>query len=168
MFGATKFENLKDLYVDELKDLYDAEHQILEALPMMAEKASHTELQQAFRNHLEQTRGQVTRLEQVFQKLGMQPERKTCKAMKGLMAEGQEILKAKGDDDTIDAALIAAAQRVEHYEIAGYGTVRTLAQRLGHEDQARLLQEILNQEGETDKKLTRLAESRVNADAVLA
>jgi ferritin-like metal-binding protein YciE len=168
MFGATKFENLKDLYVDELKDLYDAEHQILEALPQMAEKASHPELKQAFRTHLEQTRGQVTRLEQVFQKLGVEPERKTCKAMKGLMAEGEEILKAKGDEDTIDAALIAAAQRVEHYEIAGYGTMRSLARRLGHEDQARLLQQTLDQEGEADKKLTRLAESRINAEAVYA
>jgi ferritin-like metal-binding protein YciE len=134
----------------------------------MEERASNDELKRAFHSHLEETRGQVSRLEQVFEKCGEQPDRKTCVAMKGLIAEGEEILKAKGDNDVIDAGLIAAAQRVEHYEIAGYGTVRTLAQRLGFEDQARLLQQTLDQEGAADKKLTQIAESRVNVEAALS
>jgi ferritin-like metal-binding protein YciE len=167
MFGRTKFENLRDLYLDELHDLYDAEHQILDALPKMENRASHDELKRAFRSHLEETRGQVSRLEQVFEMCGEKPSRKTCEAMKGLMAEGEEILKAKGDPDVLDAGLIAAAQRVEHYEIAGYGTLRTLARRLGYEDQARLLQQTLDQEGAADKKLTQIAESRVNVEAAV-
>ena len=167
MFGRNKFDNLRDLYMDELRDLYDAEHQILDAMPKMVERASHDELKRAFRQHLEETRGQVTRLEQVFEKCGEKPDRKTCAAMKGLIAEGEEILKAKGDNDVIDAGLIAAAQRVEHYEIAGYGTLRTLARRLGYEDQARLLQQTLDQEGAADKMLTQIAESRVNVEAAV-
>jgi ferritin-like metal-binding protein YciE len=167
MFGRNRFETLRDLYMDELRDLYDAEHQLLDALPKMEERASHDELKRAFRSHLEETRGQVSRLEQVFDKCGEKPERKTCVAMKGLIAEGEEILKARGDDDVIDAGLIGAAQKVEHYEIAGYGTVRTLARRLGFEDQARLLQQSLDQEGAADKKLTQIAESRVNVEAAV-
>jgi ferritin-like metal-binding protein YciE len=168
MFGHNRFDTLRDLFMDELRDLYDAEHQILSALPKMEERASDDELKRAFRSHLEETRGQVTRLEQVFEKCGEKPERKTCAAMKGLVAEGEEILKAKGDDDVIDAGLIAAAQRVEHYEIAGYGTLRTLARRLGFEEQARLLQQTLDQEGAADKKLTQIAESRVNVEAAVS
>jgi ferritin-like metal-binding protein YciE len=167
MFGSNKFETLEDLYVDELRDLYDAEHQILDALPKMIERASHDELKQAFRQHLDETRGQVARLEQVFERLGHKADRKTCAAMKGLIAEGKEILEAKGNEDVIDAGLIAAAQRVEHYEIAGYGTLRTLARRLGHEDQARLLQQNLEQEGNADQTLTRIAETRVNVEAAV-
>lgn len=167
MFGRNRFENLRDLYLDELRDLYDAEHQILDALPKMVERASHDELKRAFRQHLEETRGQVARLEQVFEKCGEKADRKTCAAMKGLVAEGEEILKAKGDDDVIDAGLIGAAQKVEHYEMAGYGTVRTLARRLGYEDQARLLQQTLDQEGSADKLLTQIAESRVNVEAAV-
>jgi len=168
MFGSTKFEDLRDLYVEEIKDVYDAEHRILDALPRMAEKANDDQLKQAFRSHLEETRGQVRRLEQVFGSLGIDPDRKTCEAMKGLMSEGDELLGAKGDGDVIDAALIGAAQRVEHYEMAAYGTLRTLARQLGHEDQARLLQETLDEEGAADEKLTRIAESRVNRKAVTA
>lgn len=168
MSGSTKFEDLKDLYVEEIKDVYDAEHRILDALPKMAEKANDDQLKQAFRSHLEETRGQVRRLEQVFGSLGIDPDRKTCEAMKGLMSEGDELLGAKGDGDVIDAALIGAAQRVEHYEMAAYGTLRTLARELGHEDQARLLQETLDEEGAADEKLTRIAESRVNRRAVTA
>ena len=168
MFGNTRFEDLGDLYVEEIKDVYDAEHRILDALPKMADKANDDQLKQAFRSHLEETRGQVRRLEQVFSSLGIDPERKTCDAMKGLMSEGDELLGAKGDGDVIDAALIGAAQRVEHYEIAAYGTLRTLARELGHEDQARLLQQNLDEEGAADEKLTRIAESRVNRKAVTA
>lgn len=167
MFGHNKFETLRDLYMDELRDLYDAEHQILDAMPKMVERASHDELKRAFRQHLEETRGQVSRLEQVFEKCGEKADRKTCAAMKGLLAEGKEILEAKGDADVIDAGLIASAQRVEHYEIAGYGTLRTLARRLGYEDQARLLQQTLDQEGAADKMLTQIAESRVNVEAAV-
>ncbi len=167
MFGHARFDKLEDLYLDQLKDLYDAEHRILEALPKMVEKAGHDELRQAFRSHLEETRGQVTRLEQVFEKLGHTPSRETCQAMKGLLAEGEEVLSAKGDPDVLDAGLIAAAQRVEHYEMAGYGTARTLARRLGHEDQAQLLQQTLDQEGAADHKLTKVAESTVNVEAAV-
>jgi ferritin-like metal-binding protein YciE len=168
MFGTNKFETLEDLYVEELRDLYDAEHQILKALPKMIDRASHDELKQAFRNHLEETRSQVTRLEQVFERLGRKADRKTCVAMKGLLSEGEEILGAKGDADVIDAGLIASAQRVEHYEMAGYGTVRTLARRLGNEDQAQLLQQNLDQESRADQKLTQIAESRVNVEAAMS
>ena len=167
MFGRNRFDNLRDLYLDELRDVYDAEHQILDALPKMEERASHDELKRAFRTHLEETRGQVRRLEQVFELCGEKPDRKTCVAMKGLINEGQEILKASGDDDVIDAGLIGAAQRVEHYEIAVYGTARTLARRLGFDDQARLLQQNLDEEGNADKTLTQVAESRVNVEAAV-
>jgi ferritin-like metal-binding protein YciE len=167
MFGHNRFETLRDLYLDELRDLYDAEHQLLDALPKMEERASHDELKRAFRSHLGETRGQVSRLEQVFEMCGEKADRKTCVAMKGLVSEGEEILKATGDDDVIDAGLIAAAQKVEHYEMAGYGTLRTVARRLGFDDQARLLQQSLDQEGAADKKLTQIAESRVNVEAAV-
>jgi ferritin-like metal-binding protein YciE len=163
-----KLKNLETLYLHELKDLYDAEHQITEALPKMADKASDDGLKSAFREHLEETRGQIRRLEQVFEMLGEKPKRETCKAMKGLIAEGEEVIKAKGDSDVVDAALIGAAQRVEHYEMAGYGTVRALARELGHQDQARLLKESLDEEKAADTKLNELAKSRVNRQAVTA
>jgi ferritin-like metal-binding protein YciE len=163
-----KLKNLETLYLHELKDLYDAEHQITDALPKMADKAGHDSLKSAFREHLEETRGQIRRLEQVFELLGEKPKRETCKAMKGLIAEGEEVVKANGDSDVIDAALIGAAQRVEHYEMAGYGTVRALARELGHQDQARLLQENLDEEKAADTKLNELAKSRVNREAVTA
>ena len=167
MFGKIKLENLEKLYVDELKDAYDFEHQILDALPKMEKAAVSPQLQEAFREHREQTKGQVRRLEQVFNMLGRDADRKTCKGMKGLISEGEEYIKAKGDDATIDAALVSAAQRVEHYEMAVYGTLRTFARALGHTEQANLLQQTLDEEAKADEKLTRLAESGINVEATV-
>ena len=158
-------DSLKDLYVDELKDLYSAENQLLKALPKMAKKASAPELKRAFQDHLTQTEGHVNRLEKIFTALGEKPTGKTCKAMKGLVEEGKEIIEEDGDGSVLDAALIGAAQRVEHYEIAGYGVVRTFASLLGENSAVDLLQRTLNEEGETDKKLTALAETVINVDA---
>ena len=158
-------DSLHDLYVDELKDLYNAENQLLKALPRMAKAATAPELKAAFTEHLDVTRKQVERLEQIFGELGASPKGKKCKAMEGLIEEGKEIMEEDGDPSVIDAALIAAAQRVEHYEMAGYGCVRTFANLLGYEDAAQLLQETLDEEGETDKKLTELAETIINIDA---
>lgn len=159
-------ESLKDLYIEQLQDLYSAENQILKALPDMEQRAQHPELKSAFQEHRRVTEEQVRRLEQIFDDLGQSPRGHHCKGMEGLIKEGQEMLKEKGDDDVIDAGLIAAAQRVEHYEIAGYGTVRTYAQQLGHNHHVDLLQRTLDEEGETDKKLTRIAEGIVNRDAM--
>ena len=158
-------ETLHDLYVNELKDLYNAENQLLKALPRMAKKASAPELRAAFEEHLEVTRKQIERLDEVFTELGVSPKGKKCKAMEGLIEEGKEVLEEVGDPAVIDAALIACAQRVEHYEMAGYGCVRSFATLLGFEDAAALLQETLDEEGEADKKLTELAESVINIDA---
>ena len=158
-------DSLKDLYIDELKDLYNAENQLLKALPRMAKKASAPELKRAFQDHLVQTEGHVNRLEKIFKGLGEKPTGKTCKAMKGLVEEGKEIIEEDGDDSVLDAALISAAQRVEHYEIAGYGVVRTFASLLGENTAVDLLQRTLNEEGETDKKLTALAETVINVEA---
>ena len=154
-------DSLKDLYVEELKDL-NAENQLLKALPRLAKKASSPDLKAAFQEHLGQTEGQVNRLEKIFKRLGEKPTGKTCKAMKGLVEEGKEIMEEDGDDAVLDAALIGAAQKVEHYEIASYGTARTFASMLGEEDAVELLQETLDEEAATDKKLTALAESLVN------
>jgi ferritin-like metal-binding protein YciE len=158
-------DSLKDLYIDELKDLYNAENQLLKALPKMAKKASAPELKRAFQDHLAQTEGHVNRLEKIFKGLGEKPTGKTCKAMKGLVEEGKEIIEEDGDDSVLDAALIGAAQKVEHYEIAGYGVARTFASLLGEEDAVESLQRTLNEEGETDKKLTQIAESMINIEA---
>src|SRR6476469_3417200 len=158
-------DSLKDLYIDELKDLYNAENQLLKALPKMAKKASAPQLKKAFQDHLTQTEGHVTRLEKIFKALGEKPTGKVCKAMKGLVEEGKEVIEEDGDDSVLDAALIGAAQRVEHYEMAGYGVVRTFASLLGEEDAMGLLQRTLNEEGEADKKLTKLAESIINVEA---
>jgi ferritin-like metal-binding protein YciE len=158
-------DSLHDLYVDELKDLYSAENQLLKALPRMAKAATAPELKAAFTEHLEVTRTQVGRLEQIFEELGVSPKGKKCKAMEGLVEEGKEVMEEDGEPTVIDAALIAAAQRVEHYEMAGYGCVRTFANLLGYEDAAALLQETLDEEGEADKKLTELAESVINVEA---
>ncbi len=163
-----KLKDLDTLYYHELKDLYDAEHQITDALPKMVEKASDDVLKTAFRDHLKETRGQIARLEQVFDLLDREAERETCKAMKGLIAEGEEVVEARGESDVVDAALIGAAQRVEHYEMSGYGTARALAQQLGYTDQARLLQETLDEEKAADAKLNEIALSRVNTEAVTA
>jgi len=165
LFGATEFNNLNDLFVQQLEDLYDAEKRLTDALPKMAEAAHSPELKSAFQQHFRQTQNHVARLEQVFGMIGKTPKRETCPAMKGLISEGEEMISAKGDDMVKDAALIAAAQRVEHYEMAGYGTVRNFAQHLGLNDAARTLQQTLDEEGETDKLLTRLAESGINSMA---
>jgi ferritin-like metal-binding protein YciE len=162
---AHEFNSLDELFVHELKDLYDAEHRLTDALPKMAEAASSSDLKQAFTTHLRETQGHIQRLEQVFQLINHEPERSACKAMKGILDEGSDMLSAKGDDKVRDAALIASAQRAEHYEIAGYGTARTFANHLGRTDLAQLLQSILDEEGETDKKLTRIAESHINVEA---
>jgi ferritin-like metal-binding protein YciE len=158
-------DSLKDLYIDELKDLYNAENQLLKALPKMAKKAAAPELKRAFQDHLAQTQGHVDRLAKIFKGLGEKPTGKTCKAMKGLVEEGKEVIEEDGDDSVLDAALIGAAQRVEHYEIAGYGVVRTFASLLGEEDAMGLLQRTLNEEAEADTKLTKLAESIINVEA---
>jgi ferritin-like metal-binding protein YciE len=160
-------DTLTDLLVEELQDLYDAEKQLTQALPKMAEAAFDEELREAFEQHLGQTKGQVQRLEKIFTELKVSPKSKHCPAMAGLIEEAQELLSAKGeaDPDVIDAGLIVAAQKVEHYEIAGYGSARTFARTLGAENVANLLQETLNEEAETDRKLTSLAESSINLDA---
>ena len=158
-------DSLHDLYVNELKDLYSAENQLLKALPKMAKAATTPDLKAAFEEHLEVTRGQVERLDRVFEGLGVRPKGKKCKAMEGLIEEGKEVMDEEGEDAVIDAALIAAAQRVEHYEMAGYGCVRTFAKLLGYDAAARLLQETLDEEGEADKKLTELAETGINVEA---
>ena len=159
-------ESLMALYTEQLKDLYDAEHQILDALPKMQEKTGHRGLRAAFGEHEQVTRQQVARLEKIFQSLGEEAERKTCKGMRGLIAESDEAMKEHKDSDVLDAALIGAAQKVEHYEMAGYGCARTYARMLGFADQADLLQETLDEEGDADKKLTDLAETAINIEAL--
>jgi ferritin-like metal-binding protein YciE len=161
-----KLDNLRKLFVEELRDLYSAENQLVKALPKMAKGASSEDLKQALEDHLEQTQGQVERLEEVFEQLDETPKGKTCKAMKGLVEEGSEILEEDGEDSVIDAGIIAAAQKVEHYEIASYGTVRTWAGLLGENEAAELLQETLDEEGEANKLLNKLAQDIVNPEAL--
>ncbi|HYD52998.1 MAG TPA: ferritin-like domain-containing protein [Gemmatimonadaceae bacterium] len=160
-----ELNSLHELYVDELKDLYSAENQLLKALPRMAKAASHPELKRAFTLHERQTRGQIARLERIFRGLGEKPGGKKCHGMEGLIEEGKELIKEKPQPDVLDAGLIGKAQHVEHYEIAGYGTVRTYARLLGREQDAQLLQQTLDEEGETDKLLTALAENSINIEA---
>lgn len=160
-----KLQSLQDLYVEQLQDLYDAENQLVKALPKMAKAASEPQLQQAFEQHLTQTKTHVERIEQIFKTMGSSPKGKSCKAMKGLIEEGEEMIKQRADPSVRDAGLIAAAQRVEHYEIAGYGCVRTYADMLGMTDASALLQQTLNEEGKTDKELTLLAERVINLEA---
>jgi ferritin-like metal-binding protein YciE len=162
IFTSETFNSLSDLLVHELKDLYDAEHRIVEALPQMAEKAASPELRRAFQQHLQETERHIERLNSVFEHRGIEAERQKCDGMTGLIKEGSAILSADGDADTIDAALIAAAQKVEHYEIASYGTVRSLAQQLNDSYASELLQETLDEEKMTDEKLTAIAEGSVN------
>ena len=159
-----EMETLKDLFIDELRDVYHAEGQLLKALPRMAKKAESTELKTAFEQHTEETRSQKQRLEEVFELFEEKPKTKVCKGMQGIVEEGKEMMQEDMDADVMDAALIAAAQRAEHYEIAVYGTLRTYAQLLGNDEAAQILQEILDEEGTTDKKLTKLAE-RLNVQA---
>jgi ferritin-like metal-binding protein YciE len=163
---SLKLESIKDLLIAELRDLHDAEEQLVEALPKMAEAASSTELKNAFNHHLDETRKHVTRLDDVFKSLAEKAGGETCEAMKGLVKEGEEFIKAKGQPDVRDAGLIGAAQRVvEHYEMASYGTARTLAKRLGLNDIAETLQKTLEEERAADEKLTSVAESDVNLTA---
>jgi ferritin-like metal-binding protein YciE len=152
-----EFDSLHDLFIKELNDLYSAENQLVDALPKMAEAAHSKPLQKAFRSHLKETRGQVARLEKAFKELGVEPGSHKCKAMQGLLAEGGEWMKEDALPGVKDAGLIAAAQRVEHYEMAGYGCVRTYARLLGYRTVAGLLQATLDEEGAADKKLTQLA-----------
>ena len=159
---------LQELLVDELKDLYSAENQILKALPKMAKAAGSPELKRAFERHLEETKRQVERLDQIGDQLDVRMTGKRCKGMAGLIEEGNELIQEDMDQDALDAGLIGAAQKVEHYEIAGYGTARTHAEMLGYTKVARLLQQTLNEEGATDKKLSQLAESIINVEAVQA
>jgi ferritin-like metal-binding protein YciE len=168
LFTGLTLNSFDDLFVEQLEDLYDAEQRLTKALPKMAQAAHSTALKTAFQDHFRQTEGHVSRLEQIFRLLGKSAQAKTCDAMKGLIAEGDEAISASGRADVRDAALIAAAQRVEHYEIAGYGCARTFAERLGREQAARLLQQTLDEEAATDKKLTALAEQSINPRAAAA
>ncbi|KAA0131566.1 ferritin-like domain-containing protein [Gimesia chilikensis] len=165
LFTSKEFTSLEDLFVDQIQDLYDAENRLVEAIPQMAEAATTQELKTAFQSHLGETKEHVKRLEAVFKGLDREPKRVSCEAMKGLIKEGEEIVQAKGDPHVIDAALIAAAQRVEHYEIAGYGSARNFAQRLGKARLAEILQETLDEEGNADKILTQVAEESTNQAA---
>ena len=162
---ASKMQTLDDLYKDMLKDLYSAEKQLVKALPKMAKNAQSSDLQKAFQEHLKQTEGHVERIERIFSDLGSSPRGKKCVGMEGLVEEGNELLQEQVDPDVLDAGLIAAAQKVEHYEIASYGTVRSWAERLGYNQAAKLLQQTLDEEGDANKKLTQLAESYVNMEA---
>jgi ferritin-like metal-binding protein YciE len=160
-----ELETLRELYIDELKDLYSAEQQIAKALPKMIRKASSRELQRAFTTHLRETERQAKRLERICRDLGVSPKGKKCVGMEGLIDEAKELIDEKPDPDVLDAGLISKAQHVEHYEMAGYGTVRNYARILGHADHAELLQATLDEEGTTDKLLTDIA-ARINIDAV--
>jgi ferritin-like metal-binding protein YciE len=157
-------QGLKELYIDELRDLYNAENQLVKALPKLAKAASSDDLRLGFEEHLEQTKNHVQRLEKIFQALGESPKGKKCKGMEGLIEEGSEAMGEDYEGSILDAALIGAAQRVEHYEIAGYGTVRSMAETLGEGNHASLLEATLEEEKETDEKLTELA-GQINAQA---
>jgi ferritin-like metal-binding protein YciE len=157
-------QSLKDLFIDELRDLYDAENQITEALPKLIKKTQHPQLKSALDEHLEVTRGQIRRLDSIFQRLGEKSSGESCKGMKGLIKEGDDMATRDGSPSVIDAAIISAAQRVEHYEMAGYGTVRTYADLLGEQELANLLQQTLDEEKEADKTLTEIAKT-INVQA---
>ena len=160
-----KLSSLGDLFLHELNDVYDAEQQIVEALPKMAKAASNPWLRTAFEEHLEQTRGHVAKLESVFEEYGQEPERQTCQGMKGLLAEGNRLMQEDAEPEVLDAALISAAQRVEHYEISAYGTLRTWAETIASADVTATLASILEEEEQADQKLSEIAESTVNQDA---
>jgi ferritin-like metal-binding protein YciE len=159
---------LKELLIEELRDTYSAETQILEALPKMADAASSPELKQAFQTHLQETQGQVKRLEQIFQILGEDPKGNTCEATQGLIEEAEEVMGEDFPPEVLDVALVMNAQKVEHYEIASYGSLRTLAETVGMQDIAKLLDETLEEEKATDAKLTSLAEGNINPRAIKA
>jgi ferritin-like metal-binding protein YciE len=168
MKGARNMEtnSLRELYVEHLRDLYSAENQITKALPRMAKKAGSEELKQAFEEHLQQTENQIARLERIFTNIEKGPRGKKCVGMEGLIEEGKEVMSEKMEAEVMDAALIAAAQKVEHYEIAAYGTVRAYAELLGEEEAMQLLTETLEEESATDQKLTEIAESTINVEAL--
>ncbi len=161
-----KLESLRDLLVEQLQDLYDAESRITKALPKMAKAAKSPELKAAFEKHLRETEGHVERLEQAFQALGETAKKKTCQAIKGIIEEGEETIQEDAEPEVKDAALIAAAQRVEHYEMAGYGTICTYAKLLKQQDVVKLLKQTMAEEVATDKALSELAESTINLQAV--
>lgn len=161
-----ELESLNELYLEKLRDLYSAEQQILKALPKVRKKVTHEELQEAMDTHIAQTEQQVQRLERIFERLGESPKGKHCKGMEGLLAEASELMGEDADADVLDAGLIAAAQAVEHYEMAGYGTARTYAELLGFDDHSELLQQTLNEEEETDRILTEIAMTSVNIEAM--
>jgi ferritin-like metal-binding protein YciE len=158
---SLKLNSLRDLFIEELRDLYSAETQLVKALPKMADAATDEQLKHAISTHLGQTKNHVTRLERIFEALDEKATGETCQAMAGLIKEGSEMAKAEGDSVVIDSGIIGAAQRVEHYEMAGYGTARSLAKRLGEEDVADLLQQTLDEEGDADQLLTEIAENLV-------
>ncbi|HSA99615.1 MAG TPA: ferritin-like domain-containing protein [Anaerolineales bacterium] len=162
---ASKVRTLEDLFIDLLKDLYSAENQLVKALPKMAKNAQASDLQRAFQEHLKQTEGQVKRIERIFSDLEGSPRGKKCVGMEGLVEEGNEIIKEAAEPDALDAGLIAAAQKVEHYEIAGYGTARAWAHQLGYHDAAKLLEQTLEEESMANERLTQIAESHVNMEA---
>jgi ferritin-like metal-binding protein YciE len=164
---SMKLENLQQLYLKELRDLYDAEEQITQALPTLIQAAHNPALKNALKEHLDVTQRQISRLEQIFNNLNEKSSGESCKGMKGVIKEGDEIVSAGGDPATIDAGIISAAQRVEHYEMAGYGTVRTYAQLLGQQEHARLLQQTLDEEEQADQTLSKIAAS-VNVEAKAA
>ena len=162
-----KLDTLRQLYINELRDLYNAENQLIKALPKMAKAAASKELRKALEEHLEQTKGHIDRLEQLFGRLDEKPKGKTCRGMKGLIEEGAEILEEDGEESVLDAGIIVAAQKVEHYEIAGYGSVRTFANLLGENEAAGILQKTLDEESEADELLTVLADEIVNPGALM-
>ena len=168
LFSTMELTNLQDLLVEQLRDLYDAENRLVDSLPKMEEAASDRQLKDAFRDHLKETKNHVSRLEAAFKELGEESKRESCEAMKGLVKEAEQMVEAKGDPAVKDAALIAAAQRVEHYEMAGYGAARSIADELGHHKVAQLLQETLSEEGNADKTLTKVSESWINVQAAQA
>lgn len=165
--NMTSMNSLEALFVDQLKDLYSAEQQLMDALPKMAKASSHADLEKAFNQHLETTRQQAKRLEDIFSNRQEQPGGKKCKGMEGILKEGEEMIQKRSqmDKDVLDAALIASAQRAEHYEISGYGTARTYAKALGHDKTAKMLDKTLDEESKTDEKLTKIAESHINQRA---
>jgi ferritin-like metal-binding protein YciE len=162
---SDELTSIQDLYLEQLRDLYSAENQILKALPKMIEAAHTPALKQGFELHLQQTQEQAQRLERIFSRIGQQPGGHTCKAMQGLVAEGEETLSEGKPGPVLDAAMIAAAQRIEHYEMAGYGTAKTLAKQVGDTESVSILEQTLSEEKETDEKLTQIAESQVNPAA---
>ncbi|HEY9420013.1 MAG TPA: ferritin-like domain-containing protein [Thermoanaerobaculia bacterium] len=161
-----EIDSLRKLYIEELKDIYSAEKQLIQAMPRMAKKTKNEKLRKGFEQHLETTRMQLERLDRIFEMIGKAPRGKKCKAMEGLIEEGKEMMQEDMDEDVMDAALISSAQKIEHYEIASYGTVRTYANLLGEKEHVKLLQQTLDEEGNMDKQLTQLAESEINVEAM--